>query len=181
LDVGTEFTNKQFQDYLKSQNVIHFSTFSNTKANICERAIRTLMEKLARVFEHNKNHKFLKILPMLTKSYNNTPHRTLGGSRPNDVNEENQHEIFRVIYSELLQPQGKVKPKHSVGDKVRVSLVKNIFAKGYATSWSTEVFEITKVRLTHPITYFIKDQNGEEIKGKYRFDDQNSKANETVF
>ena len=35
-------------------------------------------------------------------------------------------------------------PKFKVGDHIRISKYKNIFAKGYAPNWSEEVFVIKK-------------------------------------
>ena len=37
-------------------------------------------------------------------------------------------------------------PKFKVGDHVRISKYKNIFAKGYTPNWSEEVFIIKKVK-----------------------------------
>ena len=39
-------------------------------------------------------------------------------------------------------------PKFKVGDYVRISKYKNIFAKGCTPNWSEEVFVITKVKNT---------------------------------
>ena len=36
-------------------------------------------------------------------------------------------------------------PKFKIGDHVRISKYKNIFAKGYAPNWSEKVFVIKKV------------------------------------
>ena len=36
-------------------------------------------------------------------------------------------------------------PKFKVGDNVRISKYKNIFAKGYTSNWSEEVFLIKKI------------------------------------
>ena len=58
-------------------------------------------------------------------------------------------------------------PKFKVGDHVRISKYKNIFAKGYTPNWSEEVFVIKKVKNTVPWTYVINDLNGEEIIGKF--------------
>ena len=58
-------------------------------------------------------------------------------------------------------------PKFKVGDHVRVSKYKNIFAKGYITNWSEEDFVIKKVKNTVPWTYVISDLNGEEIVGTF--------------
>ena len=58
-------------------------------------------------------------------------------------------------------------PKCKVGDIVRISKYKNIFAKGYVPNWSEEVFVIKKVKITVPWTYVISDLKGEEIGGTF--------------
>ena len=50
---------------------------------------------------------------------------------------------------------------------IRISKYKNIFAKGYTSNWSEEVFIIKKVKNTVPWTYVINDLSGEEIIGKF--------------
>ena len=56
-------------------------------------------------------------------------------------------------------------PKFKVGDHVRISKQKNIFAKGYTPNWSEEGFVIKKVKNTVPWTYVTNDVNDEEING----------------
>ena len=46
-------------------------------------------------------------------------------------------------------------PKFKVGDHVRISKYKNIFAKGYAPNWSEEVFVVSKIKNLVPWTYVI--------------------------
>ena len=58
-------------------------------------------------------------------------------------------------------------PKFKVGDIVRISKYKSIFAKGYVPNWSEEVFVITEVKNTKPCTYVISDLKGEEIVGAF--------------
>ena len=58
-------------------------------------------------------------------------------------------------------------PKFKVGDRVRISKYKNIFAKGYTLNWSEEVFVIKKVKNTVPWTYVINDLNDKEIMGTF--------------
>ena len=57
-------------------------------------------------------------------------------------------------------------PKFKVGDCVRISKYKNIFANRYMPNWS-EVFIISKTKNTVPWTYVINDLNGEEITGRF--------------
>ena len=58
-------------------------------------------------------------------------------------------------------------PKFKVGDHVRISKYKNIFAKGYTPNWSEEVSVIQKIRNIVPWTYVIDDLNGEETTGTF--------------
>ena len=48
-------------------------------------------------------------------------------------------------------------PKFKIGDIVRISKYKNIFAKGYVPNWSEEVFVIKKVKNTVLWIYVISD------------------------
>ena len=52
-------------------------------------------------------------------------------------------------------------PKFKVGNHVKISKYKNIFAEGDIPNWSEEVFVIKKVEYTIPWTYVIVDLNGE--------------------
>ena len=58
-------------------------------------------------------------------------------------------------------------PKFKVGDHVRISKYKNIFAKGYMPNWSEEIFVIKKIKNTVPWTYIISDLNGEKVGGTF--------------
>ena len=58
-------------------------------------------------------------------------------------------------------------PKFKVGDHVRISKYKNIFAKGYTPNWSEEVFIVSKIRNNVPWTRVINDLNDEEITGTF--------------
>ena len=71
-------------------------------------------------------------------------------------------------------------PKVKVGDQLRISKYKNIFAKGYTTNWSEEVFVISKIENTVPWTYVINDLNGEEIIGT-SYEKELQKTNQQKF
>ena len=58
-------------------------------------------------------------------------------------------------------------PKFKVGDHVRISRYKYIFAKGYTPNGSEEIFVVSKIENTVPWTYVIKDLNDEEIIGTF--------------
>ena len=68
-------------------------------------------------------------------------------------------------YNENSKELNSVKkdPKFKVGNNVRVSKYKNIFAKGYTPNWSEEPFVINKIKNKVPWTYVVSDLNGEKI------------------
>ena len=67
-----------------------------------------------------------------------------------------------------------------VGDHVRISKYKNIFAKEYTPNSSEEVFVIKKVENAAPWTYVINDLNGDEIIGTF-FEKELQKTNQQEF
>ena len=60
-------------------------------------------------------------------SINNTYHQTIK-MKPIDVKPDS--------YAEYSVDSNEKDPKFKVGDNVRISKYKNIFAKGYASNWS---------------------------------------------
>ena len=70
-------------------------------------------------------------------------------------------------FAEYNEIPNKKNPNFKVGDNVRISKYKNIFAKGYTPNWSEEVFVIKKIKNTFPWTYVTSDLNGEEITGTF--------------
>ena len=71
-------------------------------------------------------------------------------------------------------------PKFKVGDHVRISKYKNIFAKGYAPNWSEEIFIVKKIKNTVPRTYVINDLNEEKIVGNF-YEKELQKNNQKEF
>ena len=76
---------------------------------------------------------FIDKLNDTVNEYNNTYHRTIK-MKPTDVKDN--------TYVDSVQKDNDKGPKFQVGDHVRISKYKNIFAKGYTPNWSEEVFVI---------------------------------------
>ena len=93
---------------------------------------------------------------MFVDKYTDAYHRTIK-MKPIDVNPDS--------YAEYNVDSNEEDPKFQVGDHVRISKYKNIFAKGYTPNQSEEVFIISKIKNTVPRTYVTSDFNGEEIPG----------------
>ena len=71
-------------------------------------------------------------------------------------------------------------PIFKVGDHVRISKYKNIFAKGYTQNWSEEIFAIKEIKNTVTWTYAVDDLNGEEIIGTF-YEKELQKINQKEF
>ena len=71
-------------------------------------------------------------------------------------------------------------PKFKVGDHVKISKYKNIFAKGYTPNWSEEVFVVSKIKNTVLWRYVINGLNGEEIIGEF-YEKELQKTNQKEF
>ena len=57
--------------------------------------------------------------------------------------------MLKIIHILILKKKDK-NPEFRVGDNVRISKYKNIFAKGYMPNWSEEIFVIKKIKNTVP-------------------------------
>ena len=68
-------------------------------------------------------------------------------------------------------------PKFKIGDIVRISKYRNIFAKSYIPNWFEEVFVIKKVENTLPCSYVISDLKGEETVGTFYEKEVQKKSN----
>ena len=97
-DQGTEFYNKIFQKLLKQHNIKHYSVYSTMKACIAERFIRTLKNKIYRLFTEKGTHKWIDLLPTIIKQYNNTIHSKTK-MKPVDVKDNS---LLRTVYNYQL-------------------------------------------------------------------------------
>ena len=79
--------------------------------------------------------------------------------RPGDVKSNTYIDSSKEINDE--------DPRFKIGDIVRISKYKNIFAKFYTPNWSEEFFLIKKVKNTVPWTYVVSDINREKIAGTF--------------
>ena len=160
VDQGGEFYNNVFKKWLSDNDIIMYSTYNETKSVVAERFIRTLKNKL---YKHmtatgKKTYIMLDVLDGVVNKYNNTKHSTIK-MKTIDVKDNNK----RVYIDEHNEKDSRFK----VGDRVRISKFKNIFAKGYTPNWSTEIFMIDQINDTVPYMYNIKDLNGKEIIGSF--------------
>ena len=158
LDQGGEFYNQLFKRWLSDNGIIMYSTYNEGKSVVAKRFIRTLKNKLYKHMTDTGKNVYYDVLDDVVNKYNNTKHSTIK-IKPKDVGDNDK----RVYIDE----HNKRSARYNVGDRVRISKFKNIFAKGYTPNWSREIFIINKINDTVPYTYNLKDLNDEEIIGSF--------------
>ena len=121
-------------------------------------------EKMWKYFSANSTNVYINVLPDLVREYNNNRHSSIKMAPTKASKKENELRVWRNLYPDHLKIKD-IKHKFSVGDRVRISKKKKTFEKGYTTRWTEEIFRITKVKRTSPVTYRIADHNGEKIEG----------------
>jgi len=164
-DLGSEFYNQYFKSLMTLHGINHYSTFTHLKASVVERFNRTLKGWMWKEFGVQGNYKWLKLLPNLLERYNSTVHLTIG-MRPKDVKPPDEERLVKLLNRPNTALR-RSKSRLSVGDVVRVSKYKTLFAKGFTPSWSTELFTIDSVRRTRPPVYYLRDDRGNTISGAF--------------
>ena len=105
-----------------------YSTYNEGKSAVAERFIRTLKNKIFKHMTAISKNVYFDVLDDIVDKYNNTVHRTIK-MKPIEVTGD-----YYAEYNE--DPSNKKNPKFKVGDNVRISKYKNIFAKGCTPNWS---------------------------------------------
>ena len=129
------FTITLFKKWLKDHGIEMYSIHNEGKSVVAERFIRTLKTKLYKHMTSISNSVYIDKLDDIINEYNNTCHRTIK-IKPADVKDN--------TYIDFKKEVNDKDPKFKVGDHVRISTYKNIFAKGYTQNWSEEVFLFRK-------------------------------------
>ena len=158
VDKGGEFYKNFPKRFLRINNIDMCSTHNEGKSVVAERFFRTLKNKIFKHIIVISKNVYFDVLDDIVKKYSNTVHRTIK-MKPIDVTSDS--------YAEYNEDSNEKDPKFKVGDHVRISKYKNIFAKGYTPNWSEEVFVVSKIKNTVPWTYVVSDLTGEEITGSF--------------
>ena len=148
-----------------------YSTHNEGKSVAAERFIRTIKNKIYKYMTSISKNVYTDKLDDIVNEYNNTYHRTIK-MKPIDVKDNTYINIGKEVNDN--------DPKCQVGDHVRISKYKSIFAKGYTPNWSEEIFVIKKIKNTVPLIYVINDLNGEEIIGTF-YEKELQKTNQEEF
>ena len=121
------------KSWLEKINIVMDSTHNEGKSVVAERFIRTIKNKIYKPMTSISKNVYIDKLDDIVNEYNNTKHTTTK-MKPIDVKDN--------TYIDFGKEVNDNDPKLKVGDHVRISKYKNIFAKDYTPNWSEKVFAI---------------------------------------
>ena len=119
VDQGSEFYNKVFKNWLKDKRIEMYSTYNEGKSVTAERFIRTLKNKLYKHMTAVGKNVYWDVLDDIVKKYNSTINKSIG-MKPKDVGDD--------VRAEYVEESNEMSARFSVGDCVRISKFKNVFA-----------------------------------------------------
>jgi hypothetical protein len=174
-DKGTEFYNKHVKKLVEL-----ISTENEEKSCVVERWNRTMKDRMFKYFTANNTLRYVDVLDDMVTQYNNTKHSSIKMTPVQASNPENLYRTYMNLYGDIVHDNSpRPKPKFKVGDKIRITVKKDVFRKGYLPRWTEELFTVSAIQYTDPITYKIKDLNGEEIKGTFYEQEMQKSTQET--
>ena len=138
LDKGGEFYNRSMKSWLERKDIEMHSTHNEGKPVLAERFIRTIKNKIYKHMTSISKNVYIDKLDDIAHKCNNKKHRTIK-MKPIDVKDN--------TYIHFGKEVNENDSKFNVGDHVRISKYKSIFAKDYALNWSAEGFVIKKLEI----------------------------------
>ena len=126
VDKGSEFYNS-FKKRLKDNDIEMHSIYNEAKSVAAERFIRRLKNKIYKYMTAISKNAYINKLDDIVNQYNNAYHRTIK-MKPVDIKDN--------TYIDFEKENNNKDPKYKVGDYVRISKYKDIFAEGYMPNWS---------------------------------------------
>ena len=91
---------------------------------------------------------------------------------------ENEVRVYINLCPDLTRRS--MRAKFKTGDQIRILKKKGLSEKGFTPNWTEEVFTVSKIQRTNPVTYKITDYNGEEIQRTF-YEQELQKTSQEVY
>ena len=131
------------KSFFQNNNIEMYLTHNEGKSAIAEIFIKTFKNKIYKYMTSISRNVQINKLDDIFNKYNNTNHKTV---KMNSV--DVKQNVCINSSKEINDKDSKLK----IGDIVRISKYKNMFAKIYIPNWSEEVFVIKRYKNTVPWT-----------------------------
>lgn len=171
-DLGTEFTNNKVQQILRSFNVEWQAATGTIKAAVVERVNRTLKTMIFTYLSDREKLRYIDVLHLIKRSYNNKPHRSLKGLTPNEADKIRNELLVRGIHMmryAKIEEKRKLDLPLELGNTVRIKTSASGVSSSrriYAEQFHGEYFRITRINRSMPIAmYYVQSlDSGEHIE-----------------
>ncbi|KAJ8299963.1 hypothetical protein KUTeg_021482 [Tegillarca granosa] len=106
--------------FFKKEGVHIFYTQNETKSSFAERSIQNSKNRLYRMFTESQSYEYIKELPDIVQSINDTPSRPLGNVAPSNVHKNNEDKIRLNAY--LVQTKIKLHTKMKIKTHIEINV-----------------------------------------------------------
>ena len=134
----SELYNSSFKKWLKDDDIEMYSIYNEGKSVVVESFIRALKTKIFKYMTSISKNVYINKLNDIVNEYNNIYHRTIK-LKLLDVKDN--------TYIDSNKEVNDKDPKFKVGDHVRISKYKNIFAKGYTPNCLKRFLQLKKLKM----------------------------------
>jgi hypothetical protein len=120
--------------------------------------------KMNKLFDSTNLFRYIDVLDALIYNYNHIIYRTIGITPADAIKPEN----YTIVYSNFYKNHSFIEePKLSIGNIVRIPIYKHIFTKEIVGNWTIELFKISKINKTNPVTYQLIDLLNNPIESSF--------------
>ena len=137
IDKGSKSYNRTMKSEIEESEIEMYLTHDEGKSFVAGRFIKTSKNEIHKYMTSMSKNMYIDKLNIVNK-YNNIYHTTI---------KKNPSALNQAYILTLNKENNKEGSNFKVGDIVRISKYKNIFAKGFVPNWSEEVFVIKKVNV----------------------------------
>ena len=168
-DGGGEYVNLEVRKVLNDHQINQIVTKTEKKANYAERVIKNIKLKISKYMTHNETYKWIDTLSKFTDSYNHSYHRSIKMT-PSQARKETRYKVWQNQFNPQNQREFQQYKKYrfKLGDRVKVSYLRQAFSREYSEKWSTEIFTIADRKKNQGIPmYQLKDYDNDLIEGYF--------------
>ena len=165
-----------FQDFSNKNSLKLYSRNSSVGAVFAKRFNRTIRDLLKKIVFEQGDSKWIDVLPVTTKQYNNEVHSSTKLTPLQASLKKNEG----YVYKNLLDKRKKLKPKYEIGDLVRTADIKKMFSKSDTTNWSYKLYKITEITSDTVPSYKINNLSERYNESLLKKTELTMKENENV-
>ena len=169
MDKGTEFKNRQFDNFCAENNIKLINPQTQTHAAYIERFNRTLQQLIYKFMTENETNRFIDNLETLVNTYNNRLHRMIQTSPFKAETDGDSALNINILASKNREKIKKQKPKYQVNSYVRIAKQKTKFSRGYDEQAQREIFRIWKIDVSKriPLYHLETYDKSEKLQGGF--------------